>query len=214
MHIDRDLVNRSIVGNWVDYDLIVSEMERLHIPECKRANPTRSRDFESIAQELRDFEGCVDEPFEKARRLALVVDGFSSLAHIHTEMHNFQEQTSLRYQKDTFMKVLAAYCKDNNICVGVGLDRNGNSTLEIDIPYVGHVGWHFGRKIDVYDYIRRMGVGEYRYDVEPKIGKNGLEYTNASLLKGDLNPEKEMNQTDRNLARYGSRVPPRKTYEF
>ena len=59
-----------------------------------------------------------------------------------------------------------------------------------------------------------MGVGEYRYDVEPKIGKNGLEYTNASLLKGDLNPEKEMNQTDRNLARYGSRVPPRKTYEF
>lgn len=208
MHISRDLVTQCVDSNGINYDMIVGEMERLYTPECKRGNPTRSMSFEAIVQELRDCEGEVTEraSCEKARRLALVIDGFSMLAHIHSELQNPQEQISLRYQKDRFMLMLSEHCKNSGIYAGIGFDSSGKDTFEVDIPYVGHVGWHFGRKADVYDKMRSTGIGYYKYDIEPKVDKDGREYTNADLLKRDLSL-KRMNDVDANLAMYGSRTP-------
>ncbi len=209
-NISRDLKDRCRANGYMDYEMILSELENLFTTNCKIKNQTRARAFEEIANELREPESVQDEPFETARKMAMVVEAFSNLAHIHSELGNRQEQISLRFQKDQFMKIFAEYCVRKGIVVGVGLDRNGNSTLESDIPYVGHVGWHFGKKTDAYDVIRsNIGVREYPYNVEEKIGENGLDYTNAQLLLGNLS-HKQINQTDRNLTMYGRRIAPPK----
>lgn len=209
MYVDRSLVEKSVKQDGVNCAIIVKELEKMYTEECKIKNLKKSKTVESIIQELKEFKITMVEPYETARILALVVDAFHTLASIHAELYNNEEQASLRYQKDNFMKELALYCKMKKIYMGVGQDERENTALELDIPFIGQVGWNFGRKPDLYDYTYSAGVIGYNYIVEPKIDPYGNRYTNANLLICELDPDKEMNWVDRNLVRYGMRNPER-----
>lgn len=209
MYVDRSLVEKSVKQDGVNCAIIVKELEKMYTEECKTKNPKKSRTVESIIQELKEFKITMVEPYETARILALVVEAFHTLASIHAELCNNEEQASLRYQKDNFMKELAFYCKLKKIYMGMWQNERSNQTLEFEIPFIGQVGWNFGRKTDLYDYTFCAGITSYNYIVEPKISPSGKEYTNANLLIGELNPDTEMNWVDRNLVWYGMRNPER-----
>lgn len=209
MYVDRSLVEKSVKKDGIRCDIIVKELEKMYTKECKEKDREKSKTVESIIQELKEFKITMCEPYETARILALVVEAFHTLAIIHTKLYNNEEQASLRYQKDNFMKELTFYCKLKDIYMGMWQNEKSNQTLEIEIPFIGQVGWDFGRKTDLYDYTFCVGVKNYGYLIEPKISQSGKKYTNANLLICELNPDTEMNWVDRNLVRYGMRNPER-----
>lgn len=196
----------------IDCYMIVQEMRNIYEETYlgSKVNQERHETFERITEELCIPEFSVmdkGQSFETARRIALVVDAMNMLAHIYAELTTnargeqqkvfAQKQESLWYQKDEFMRLLGTYCKRRGICAGIGVDGFGQDTFEVDIPYVGHVGWHFGGKAAKYDQMRGEGIDYYPHTVEAK------RYSNAALLLGDLNP-KEMTVTDSNLVDHGS----------
>lgn len=209
MYVDRSLVDKCIQNDHVNCEKIIKELKKMYTKDCKKKNPNKSKTVEAIIQELKEFNITMAEPYETARVLALVIEAFHTLACIHAELYNNEEQASLRYQKDNFMRELAMYCKLKHIYMGIGLDEHEKTALEIDIPFIGQVGWSFGRKTDLYDYTYCVGVAGYHHIVEPKIDPNGKKYTNTNLLICELDPDSEMNWIDRNLVRYGMRKPER-----
>lgn len=209
MYVDRSLLEKSVKKDGIDCDIILKELEKMYTKECKEIDKEKSKTVESIIRELKEFKITMCEPYETARILSLVVEAFHTLAIMHTVLHNNEEQASLRYQKVNFMKELAFYCRIENIYMGMWQNEKSAQTLEIEIPFIGQVGWDFGRKADLYDYTFGVGIKSYGYMVEPKISRRGRKYTNANLLICELNPDTEMNWVDRNLVKYGMRNPER-----
>lgn len=185
-----------------------------------------------------------DNPIiEKARELALIVDA----SRRNGNRSAFQNQ--IRMGKDFFMRRLAEHCLEPEsiaagLRVGIKEDENPNGprsssnvksnfSLEVDIPLIGHLNWHFGREGNVIGFRRDMAeflverglvnMDEasrtafieraklsksflwYEPHVEPKIDKEGDKYSNINLLRG-MKCDK-VNDIDANLILEGVRNP-------
>ena len=182
--------------------------------------------FRNEMNELENGEELANEPYEKARKISLIVDGISQLAHAYDSGHRNGNGMCERYNsflmnmKDYFMSKLVIYCVENGMVVGhdKALDDKGKlgRTLEIDIPEVGHVGWHYGTEFnfqtqygDIDKELKYMGISQgfkqYPYDVQPKVIKdpiNGYQtYSNQTLLMGMLTSKQfpYISEADRSL---------------
>ncbi|MBR4110667.1 MAG: hypothetical protein IKK43_03125 [Clostridia bacterium] len=193
----REIIIRGLNSQPIDFDAITDMLETFVDAKCEKSK--RYAGLKNVIDELREPENIQDEPFECARKLALLIDGFSVLAHIHADIGS-QKQLFLRTSKDQIMTRLTKFCMKEQIYVGV---CRGEGSLEIDLPYVGHLGWHFGRDENMYGLIRDTGVTEYKRDVENKMSKNGYTYSNSDLLAGVV-PVQYLNRTDKNLITTGN----------
>ena len=186
--------------------------------------------FRNEMDDLENGEELANEPYEKARKISLIVDGISQLAHAYDSGNRDGKGTCERYysflmnMKDFFMSKLVIYCLENDMIAGYdnALDDKGKlgRTLEVDIPEVGHVGWHFGSESnfkmafgDINKELKYRGIGQdfehYPYDIHPKVIKDQISgyqtYSNQTLLMGKLTSKQfpYISNADRNLILYG-----------
>lgn len=178
-----------------------------------------------------------DPVLEKARKLALVVEYFNSAAHSF-EACRGKEQIKFRMAKDFFMRRLAEHClTPEGIEAGLKIwkrkDDRFKETLDVDIPFIGHLNWHFGSKGNALGFRRDMAtflidrgyvnIEEnrrnhfievaknsekflyYNFPVEPRRNSDEFGYGNVALLIGeDYN---NFNKMDRNIIMEGVPYP-------
>ncbi len=131
-----------------NYKEIMDVLNRYINPRDKN-NPRYSgleKNLLYFAEEDSD-EFVLDEPYNTTKKMATVIDSYSILAHIRQDDGDLDVARFLRTAKDYLMTQLALSCckfKDNgaNIAIGYYNDQSTPS-LEIDIPFLGHLGWHF-----------------------------------------------------------------------
>ena len=203
----RSRVINSLKSEPIDYVSLMDVLKgKITIP-CKR--DIRFDTLKRCMEEVLIFdEPMLKEPYEDIRKLALVTDCFSVLAHIQNDMDDYNIARFLRAQKDILMTKLALKCikanEENKAQINIGYrPEPGDQTLEIDIPGLGHIGWHFGRKENMVALIDNTDgrIEKYTIEVETKVmqGSNkGVPYSNADLLLGKV-ARKDLNDQDRKL---------------
>ncbi len=210
----RSRVINSLKNGTIDYVSLMNVLKEQITRPCQR-----DRRFDTLKrgmEEVLNFdEPMLDEPYEDIRKLALVTDCFSVLAHIQNDMDDYNRARFLRAQKDILMTRLALECiranEENKAQINIGYrPEPGDQTLELDIPYLGHIGWHFGRRENMTAFIDNTDrrIERYTREVEPKVmqGPNrGTPYSNAELLLGEVRT-KDLNNQDKKLVNWGRTI--------
>lgn len=158
-------------------------------------------------------EEMLNEPYEKARKIALLVDCCNLIGH--SAKKNFSRYCFLMAMKDILIESLAIHCIENGIPAGLSRDDKSN-TFIADIPTLGQIGWHLGNKKD-----HNPNTNGLKKSAGSKLGHytgifiikesetDSFRYSNGDLLLGKLHKE-DLNIIDKRLA-YGSRSVPKST---